>query len=89
MTSFHASTRGKLLHGVCQDGVCFGSLQDFLSRDSIGCQTSQALTASATQENLISIDLELCWYMAVDALSTLDSLFSSIPPDHVVRDSGT
>ncbi len=48
-----------------------------------------ALSASANQKNIISIDLELCWYMAVDALSTLDSLFSSIPPDHVVRDSGT
>jgi hypothetical protein len=30
-----------------------------------------------------------CWYIAVDTLSTLGSLFSSIPPYLVVRDSGT
>jgi hypothetical protein len=30
-----------------------------------------------------------CWYIAVDTLSTLGSLFTSIPPYHVVRDSGT
>ena len=30
-----------------------------------------------------------CWYIAVDTLSTLGSLFSSIPPSRVVRDSGT
>ena len=30
-----------------------------------------------------------CWYIAVDTLSTLGSLFSSIPPYPVVRDSGT
>ncbi len=29
-----------------------------------------------------------CWYIAVDTLSTLGSLFSSIPPHCVVRDSG-
>jgi hypothetical protein len=27
-----------------------------------------------------------CWYIAIDTLSTLGSLFSSIPPYHVVRD---
>jgi hypothetical protein len=30
-----------------------------------------------------------CWCIAIDTLSTLGSLFSSIPPYHVVRDSGT
>ena len=30
-----------------------------------------------------------CWYIAVDTLSTLGSLFSSIPPYRVARDSGT
>ncbi len=29
-----------------------------------------------------------CWYIAVNTLSTLGSLFSSIPPYRVVRDSG-
>jgi hypothetical protein len=32
---------------------------------------------------------KLCWYIAVDTLSTLGSHFSSIPPYRVVRDSGT
>jgi len=30
-----------------------------------------------------------CWCIAVDTLSTLGSLFSSIPPYRVARDSGT
>jgi hypothetical protein len=30
-----------------------------------------------------------CWYIAVDTLSTLGSLFSSIPPYCIVGDSGT
>ncbi len=30
-----------------------------------------------------------CWYIAVDTLSTLGSLFSSIPPYLVFKDSGT
>ena len=30
-----------------------------------------------------------CWYIAIDTLSTLGSLFSSIPPYLIVRDSGT
>ncbi len=33
--------------------------------------------------------IDYCWYIAVDTLSTLGSLFSSIPPYHVVRHSGT
>jgi hypothetical protein len=30
-----------------------------------------------------------CWYIVIDTLSTLGSLFSSIPPYCVGRDSGT
>jgi hypothetical protein len=33
--------------------------------------------------------LEQCWYIAIDTLSTIGSLFSSIPPHLIVRDSGT
>jgi hypothetical protein len=39
--------------------------------------------------NVHGVLVKECWYIAVDTLSTLDSLFSSIPPYCVVRDSGT
>jgi len=62
---------------------------DKLWADIFSWTISHRQSLSNDAVNFIRKHLEDCWYIAVDTLSTLGSLFSSFPPYQVVRDSGT
>ena len=70
---------------------CSCVLNNIASQTSLCIQLYKALRlpAPALQVTETLPGWKTCWYIAVDTLSTLGSLFSSIPPYRVARDSGT